>query len=68
MLVLVLVLVPLLQELGQPLLWEAVQLRSLAESSVMRRVSKVLLLKSVAGSWLFPFSFSNYFLFRLRIL
>jgi hypothetical protein len=54
---LVLVLVPLLQELGQPQLWEAVQSHSLAESSVMRRVSKVLLMKSVAGSWLFPFFF-----------
>jgi hypothetical protein len=50
-----LVLVPLLQELGQPQLWEAVQSHSLAESSMTKRVSRELLLKLVAGSWLlFP--------------
>jgi hypothetical protein len=65
---LVLVLVPLLQELGQPLLWGAVQSHSLAESSVTKRVSKVLLLKSVAGSWLLFPSFSDYFLFELRVI
>jgi hypothetical protein len=51
-----LVLVPLLQGLGQSLLWGGVvQLHSLAESSMTKRVSRELLLKLVAGSWLlFP--------------
>jgi hypothetical protein len=50
MLVQVLVLAPLLQGLGQTLLWGEVRLHILAESSVMKRVLKVLLLKSVSGS------------------
>jgi hypothetical protein len=50
-----LVPVPLLQGLGQSLLWGEVQLHSLAESSMTKRVSRELLLKLVAGSWLlFP--------------
>jgi hypothetical protein len=57
-----LVLVPLLQGLGQSLLWGEVQLHSLAESSMTKRVSRELLLKLVAGSWLlFPSFLTKFF-------
>jgi len=41
--------------------------RILAKLRVMKQAPLVTAIKNVAGSWLFPFSFSNYFLFRLRI-